>query len=112
MRRDFGLGLATLCAVVTLSSDGAFAGRCGPFDVFEGNDYCVSCATGTFKVYQCPGGDVGQVAVGVLHPGCGVSYFGASCQISPGFMSSKENMKKDLDALQAKGNYRAPQMPK
>jgi hypothetical protein len=83
-----------LAGLFLLSIAGAaHAGRCGPFDIFEGNDYCVSCQNGTRKVYACPGGEAGMVAVGVANPGCSVSYFGSSCRVTRAFRYTKAQTK-------------------
>lgn len=75
------LGVPMALALSTFVPTTAGAGKCGPFDVFEGNDYCVKCKEGTKKQYSCPGGEVGMVSVGVQNPGCGVSYWSAAtCQ--------------------------------
>lgn len=56
----------------------AVAGTCGPFGMFEGNDYCVNCPAGNQKVYNCPGGEVGRVVVGTQHKGCMISFYDPS----------------------------------
>lgn len=89
------LGLATFFAASPFSL--AYAGRCGPFDIFEGNDYCVSCQSRTAKVYQCPGGEVGMVAVGVANPGCGVSYYSSSCMENMAILSSSAKAKQNIE---------------
>jgi len=85
----------SISLILAISITDAHAGRCGPFDIFEGNDYCVSCGDGTEQVYQCPGGEVGMVAVGVAHPGCGVSYYSPSCR--DGMRSITSSMKSKLE---------------
>ena len=77
------LGVLLVLALSTLVSTTAAAQTCGPFGVFQGNDYCVKCKEGTKKQYSCPGGEVGMVSVGVQNPGCGISYWSpATCQVT------------------------------
>jgi hypothetical protein len=67
--------MTAIAAVGLLGSISASAGTCGPFGMFEGNDYCVNCPSGNRKVYQCPGGEGGSVIVGAQNPSCNIAYY-------------------------------------
>lgn len=69
------LSAVTVLAVSLICAVPVVAGTCGPFGMFEGNDYCVNCQGGNQKVYNCPGGEVGRVVVGTQHPGCQISFY-------------------------------------
>jgi hypothetical protein len=72
----FGLSLGT---VMTLSSHAAFA-KCGAFDMFAGDDYCLKCpSVRPEKIYMCPGGAPGFAAVTVSHPNCNVAFYDPTC---------------------------------
>lgn len=101
MKHIIGFTLA-LCSVFVSSN--AHAGRCGLFDIFEGNDYCVKCPTRSAeKVYACPGGEVGLVAIGMGNPGCSVSYYSASCQSATALKNTMTS-KKERNKLNAEFN--------
>src|SRR5262245_17410755 len=89
----------TAMILVAACPSSALAGRCGLFDAFEGNDYCVSCADRTFKQYACPGGEVGLVAVGVDNPGCSVSYFGRGCLVTHAFRLNRSTGEQEMISL-------------
>src|SRR4051812_20975170 len=81
--------------------------NCGPFGMFEGNDYCISCpASGAtparrWKENSCPGGETGITAEGVLHPGCSISYFGGNtCNVN--YALSHEF----IEQLRKEGHYK------
>ncbi len=96
--------IMTILVVALLPLSSAQAGRCGPFDIFEGNDYCVKCPTSRGeKVYACPGGEVGLIAVGVGHHNCSVSYYSSSCE-SASVVENVMDSEKALDRENAKYN--------
>ena len=80
----------------------AQAYRCGPFDIWESNTYCVSCVARTFKYENCPGGEAGRVAVEVLFPGCSASYDHPGCNATP--FSSREEVQTLMDRLKGTRN--------
>ena len=102
MKLVFEILVALLVAVLPLSN--AWAGRCGPFEIFEGNDYCVKCQSSKAeKVYACPGGEVGLVSVGVSRPNCSVSYYSPACE-SASVVTNVMDSKKARDRENAKHN--------
>jgi hypothetical protein len=57
-----------------------FANSCGPFGLIKGSSYCLKCPEkNPRKVKNCPGGEVGRVAVGVANPNCQVSFYNKYC---------------------------------
>lgn len=94
---------ALLLSVMILSgtASSAYAYKCGPFDIWESNTYCVSCASRTFKAEFCPGGETGRVAAGVSFPGCSISYDSPSC-MAVGF-TNKNDAETFLKGLEKAG---------
>jgi len=77
--------------------------NCGPFGVFGDTDYCIACPGKVFKENSCPGGEVGLVAEGTLHPGCSVSYYGpATCH------TNASMSRQLLDELEKSGHLKIP----
>jgi hypothetical protein len=90
-----------LVAIGSLLSTEAFA-NCGPFNIWEPNDYCVACPDGGMKVNSCPGGEAGKVALGVNFPGCQISFFDPkTCKLRPTPLT-----KEDLTKLEAQGHFK------
>jgi alpha-galactosidase len=65
--------------------------NCGPGGVFHDNDYCVACGAGvTLKQNQCPGGEVGRLALGAMFGGCQISFFDPrSCTVTATMLPPK-----------------------
>lgn len=73
------LALVLVPFVTALSTPSALA-RCGAFDVWEGDQYCLKCpSVRPEKVYMCPGGATGLAVATLNHLNCSVTLYDQTC---------------------------------
>ena len=77
--RKTGLLAFAFTAAMLLSAQSASA-KCGAFDVWQGDDYCVKCpGARPEKLYMCPGGPAGLAVAAAQHASCSVTLYDGTC---------------------------------